>query len=437
MPATFSRNLFLLVVTILIWPLLVSAQAANLVFISNPQNIKPNEISEVITIQLQDSTGASFKATETIDVEFASNSATGEFLSPSSENPVTKTISTNSSNKNFRYRDSTQGNFTITVKAKGRVSGQELAANQLITISSQFSGSASTTNGETLTTTSIQTPNSNNQSSASTVVSAHFTALPLTNKKTEIKFEVGAGRNRLGTVGTPMEFKAESNKEFTRRTIYKWSFGDGSTGEGETVTHAYQYPGEYIVVLNAQSSEGRAVSRSNVKIIPPEISITHASPERIEISNNSTSEVNLYGRALVSGKQVFVFPEDTLIIPKQKISFSSEVTGLVSADSFNTALMIVGTQASPEKIAIRLEEERLDKIAQINAEIISLQSVLAQLPTQSHSINPVETQRTDMVEDNNIEVIQVASVNQAVTGTTSSSFRSWLNNIKRFFLWQR
>ena len=114
---------YFFVTLLVLLPAVLYAQVAKIVFTTEPQTVKPTEISGTITIQLQDSVGSSYKATETVDVEFQSSSASGEFLSPSSENVVTKTISTGSANKNFRYRDSTNGTFTITIKATGRTSG--------------------------------------------------------------------------------------------------------------------------------------------------------------------------------------------------------------------------------------------------------------------------------------------------------------------------
>ena len=36
---------------------------------------------------------------------------------------------------------------------------------------------------------------------------------------------------------------------------WEWDFGDGSTGEGETVAHAYNNPGTYDVTLEAHNED--------------------------------------------------------------------------------------------------------------------------------------------------------------------------------------
>ncbi|PIP55615.1 MAG: hypothetical protein COX06_02290, partial [Candidatus Zambryskibacteria bacterium CG22_combo_CG10-13_8_21_14_all_42_17] len=98
------------------------------------RQIESGEISGTITIQLQDENGNSQQTLETIDIEFLSTSALGEFLSPSSENSVTKTMASGTANKNFRYRDSAEGEFTLTVNATGRDSGDMWSVSQIITV---------------------------------------------------------------------------------------------------------------------------------------------------------------------------------------------------------------------------------------------------------------------------------------------------------------
>jgi hypothetical protein len=120
--------------TILFIPLIASAQVSKIVFTTEPQTIKPTVISEALTFQTQDSAGNMIQTTETLDLVFTSTSQTGEFLN-SAGNPVSKTMSVNTANRTFYYRDSSQGTFTLTVTATGRVSGEVLSASQKITVS--------------------------------------------------------------------------------------------------------------------------------------------------------------------------------------------------------------------------------------------------------------------------------------------------------------
>lgn len=123
-----------LFLTLLFLPFCTQAQVAQIVFTTDAQTIGPNEISGQMTVQTQDSSGISYQTNETIDLVFTSTSPTGEFLSPSSENTVTTTMANGTANKNFRYRDATEGTFSVTVNATGRTSGNSWNASQDIIV---------------------------------------------------------------------------------------------------------------------------------------------------------------------------------------------------------------------------------------------------------------------------------------------------------------
>ena len=51
---------------------------------------------------------------------------------------------------------------------------------------------------------------------------------------------------------------------------YEWTFGDGSTGSGESTSHTYTSSGEYAVVLQVIDDEGKTASVSEtVNVLPP------------------------------------------------------------------------------------------------------------------------------------------------------------------------
>jgi len=418
-------------------PAVSYAQVSKIVFTTEPQTVKPSEISGVITIQLQDSAGNSYKATETVDVEFLSTSASGEFLSPSSDNIVTKTISTGSANKNFRYRDSMNGTFIMTVKATGRTSGDIWNANQVIAISDSVSTSTTTaTTTEEATATSP--PSSNQGSSSSGSSSAHYSAAPLSSLKILPGFEVSAGRDRLGTVGSPLEFKVETNIEYTNNSIFVWNFGDGREGGGEIVSHTYMYPGEYVLMLNVAGPRGKAVSRINIKIVSPELAITNVSRERIEIANNSKSEVSLFGRALVTKDKVFAFPRDTIIKAGQKISFGADVTGLDASGQSSVSLLIVGTEIRPQEVIAKMEEQRLEQITRIQSQLLVFQRQLADISNQQNGADATVAAVASPIvekpvepEDNKPQT--ALAIDAVIPETSSNTIGGWLQTLKRFF----
>lgn len=430
------RKFFLAVSLLIMLPAISShAQVSKIVFTTDPQTIKPSELSGPITIQTQDSLDNLYQTPETIDLEFISTSTTAEFLG-STGNPVTKTMSKNTANRTFYYRDSMEGTFTITINAKGRDSGVAWSASQIVIISNSLPTSTSTTTTPTATPATPTSSTSSKTANTSTVTtSTHYSAAPLTNTEVDAKFEIGAGRNRLGIVGMPLEFKAETTKDYLKNTQIKWSFGDGAIGYGQAVTHSYEYTGDYVVIVNVSSPEGQAVSRTNVKIIPADISISHASPERIEISNNSSnSEVNLFGRALISGNKVFSFPQDTIIAARQKISFGAVVTGLEPSSLTSVYLMVVGSNPKNTDIAVEMEKQRLKQIASIQTQISELQQKLVVSVKQ---VKQEENKQLLPVPDIDVEdqsELQTALVVEAVPETRPGIINSWLQTLRRFFL---
>src|SRR3989344_3604686 len=257
--AAIYKRLFVLTIFISVFaPSAVLAQVAQIVFTTEPQVTKPGELSGPITIQTQDSTGASYKTTETIDLEFGSTSGTGEFLG-STGNAVTKTMSKNTSNRTFYYRDSASGSFTISVKAMGRDSREIWNANQKITVSS--GGESNDSSGEVLGTDTGSSSSVSSQSATSGAVAPLYATL-------SSQLEISAGADRLTSPGSPISLQAfiKKNSTSNQSLDFSWSFGDGNTGQGGLVTHMYKYPGEYAVVLNAKAGNTFAVSRLKVRV---------------------------------------------------------------------------------------------------------------------------------------------------------------------------
>lgn len=96
-------------------------------FTSSPQTINTNTNSAVISVQTQNIGGTSEQISETNHLDLTTTSSTGEFFNANSSSctsaissPAQLTMSTGSANKNFCYRDSTPGTYTITVAAQGQ-----------------------------------------------------------------------------------------------------------------------------------------------------------------------------------------------------------------------------------------------------------------------------------------------------------------------------
>lgn len=285
-----------------------------------------------------------------------------------------------------------------------------------------------------ITVSDISSPQLENSTSESTsnTSSVHYGSTPISNVDKRVDVYVSAGRNRAGTVGSPMEFMAETDFDYTKSSIFSWNFGDGSTGSGNIITHTYDYPGEYTVILTVVSPQGQAVSRVDVKITDPALEITLASPQRIELKNNSKEEVNLYGRALWSGNKAFLFPKDTIIKAGQKISFGSKVTGL-SPNTVNDVQSIVIGDTEQPKIGQRIAEEKMNKIADLQNQLALLKQQMASIapPAPHLAVQPPSEPSSEksvvekLIEPEEIEVAE---------SQTAIAKDGWLGFFKRFFL---
>ena len=270
------------------------------------------------------------------------------------------------------------------------------------------SGTATTTPSDTSLT-----------SSASSV---HFSSTGLSIKKPETPLTLSAGRDRLGAVGSPLEFKAETNFTYLRNGEFKWNFGDGAEARGDMATHTYEYPGEYVVVLNTSFPEGVAVARTNVKVIEPSLAITFANSERIEVRNSSLEEVSLFGRVLWSTGKAFVFPQDTIIRAGQSISFSSRVTGLNPNTASDVTLLVVGDTEQPH-MGQRIEAEREARIKDLEEQISFLEHSLALMP-RSAPPEPVAEE---------VPPAEPLAIQEPETETASAD-TGWLEVLKHFFM---
>jgi hypothetical protein len=110
---------------------------------------------------------------------------------------------------------------------------------------------------------------------------------------------------------------------------YLWTFGDGGTKEGKKILYNYNYPGKYVVILNASSGKYSASDRVILEIIPADILISSVGTDTdsfIEVYNKTKYELDLSWWRLRAGSKFFTIPKNTIILPKSKIIFPTQHT---------------------------------------------------------------------------------------------------------------
>lgn len=418
-PNRFRRNDFMknnllkfIAVTILslILPAISFAEVSQAVFASNPQSIKPNEVSAPITVQTQNSSGEGEALGETSDVFLTTTSATGEFSSSADnwQNVDKVTMNSNWANRTFYYKDSSEGAFSISVRIVGRNTGKEFTAGQEIAISSGASQSAS------------ETQNSNSQSYSSSGSGSNLSSQTVTRTQTPgLQLELASIPDRTASPGSPLFFQAVIKKNTTQneRLTFSWSFGDGSVGEGQLVNHTYKYPGEYALVLSAKAGDNFSVSRAKIKVLETKISVA-SGDGYIEISNNSDSEINLFNWKIIGGGKGFIFQPDTIIFPRSKmkvdkslLTIKGEIDDGIVLKNYFGEIVAVASEPMPREELEKLAKET--KSMQEKAMAIVDQALAKGLVTE------ISPKPTNFEQAKNSEV--AGAFDFAKVATTSSS----------------
>jgi len=139
------------------------------------------------------------------------------------------------------------------------------------------------------------------------------------------------------TVGVPITFSIKGTGNWGEDLYYGtfvWSFGDGGVVTRSDVsefTYIYLHPGEYVVYLEyyryKYQPKPELIIRKTIKVLPSLVSITNVTGDgSIEISNNGNQEVDLSGWSITQGDLLFVFLNHLIVLPKDKIVLSKNVT---------------------------------------------------------------------------------------------------------------
>ncbi len=138
--------------------------------------------------------------------------------------------------------------------------------------------------------------------------------------------KASAGKDRVVVVGvdTRLEgFAYDSGNRVIDNARFVWNFGDGTNAEGKVVTHRWQYPGRYAVVLEVTRFESKASHRVTVTAETAELALQVSPDGGVIIENRSNRDVDLSGWRIVSNEVVFTFSPNTIVIRNASIQLSS------------------------------------------------------------------------------------------------------------------
>lgn len=141
-----------------------------------------------------------------------------------------------------------------------------------------------------------------------------------------------AGENRIVPTHAPIPFRGiaymKGNNIRTKANI-NWNFGDGVRDEGRAVTHIYEHPGTYAVIVRAQDKE--ADTMRALKVIARDIPIAiRVDDADIVVRSDDEVLADISGWQVKAGESHYTFPEDTALWPGSEIRFSPLITGLAT-----------------------------------------------------------------------------------------------------------
>lgn len=145
------------------------------------------------------------------------------------------------------------------------------------------------------------------------------------------RITVDAGGDRVVTVGASALFSAKvfgTLGELIPNPRLIWNFGNGEQREGKTISFAYEYPGEYTLMVSGASGEYSAVDRVLVTAVSADVALLYETDGAVILFNKERRDVDVSLWRLKRGDVEFLIPENTIVVGGQKILFSSKTTGL-------------------------------------------------------------------------------------------------------------
>jgi hypothetical protein len=101
---------------------------------------------------------------------------------------------------------------------------------------------------------------------------------------------------------------------------YNWNFGDAEVSEETEPIHAYMFPGEYIVMLEASLGKKQLSIRHDIEILPHPVLLSLTETDDVAIKNISETELELDNYKLSAAQSEFIFPKNSFLKPDATIT---------------------------------------------------------------------------------------------------------------------
>jgi hypothetical protein len=345
---------------VLILPLAAFAQAVqNITFTNDARTVAPSAVSEQLTVQTQ-SGGSGTVLPQTACLHVQSSSATGEFSSSATNWSAVSviTMSKNTTNKNFYYKDANPGSYVIMAELALKPEtesrscsswpldewGTRISATQGITVGS--SQQQSQDDGAAQETDEPEEQTQENGAPSQKAV-PYYIPPPVP------EFFADAGEDRTVIVGADTEFDGRvynRDQVVLDKARYVWNFGDGSTAEGPAVLHHFDYPGRYAVILTAAAEKESLEDEIVVIAEPAQLSFMVNADGSVTIENRAGRDLDLSGWLVRSFGQVFTLPEHSIILAGESMRIAQKtlqfIAGLQTELAYPNGVTVLGANES-------------------------------------------------------------------------------------------
>jgi hypothetical protein len=133
---------------------------------------------------------------------------------------------------------------------------------------------------------------------------------------------------------------------------YTWNLGDTHTASSSVVTHRYEYPGEYTVVVEAQFAKRYEYVRHEIHVLPIALTLSRGDRGELRITNTSSHEVDIGGYT-IRGATSFVFPRFTILKPQGVLTLSPSRVGgtIMPVTLLDHGMFVVATMEATQEMA--------------------------------------------------------------------------------------
>lgn len=219
---------------------------------------------------------------------------------------------------------------------------------------------------ETAPTTTVTQADTQTASSTTTTASPSQSGTPVSSyvPPPEPTLFVDAGGNRTVIVGADTVFRGRAynkKREDVERVRFLWNFGDGSTAEGPSVLHHYDYPGRYAAILTIAEDRTALSAQVIVTAEPARLSFTTSGDGSVGIGNLAGRDLDLSGWIVRSFGRMFILPEHSVILAGSSMRISQKTLDFFSGpetvlDYPNGALALSANVAPQETAPAPLDD---------------------------------------------------------------------------------